>query len=72
MNPKIIGGVQLACGLLAILLGFLDMTFFAILLLGVALLVTGIDKFTAQGAPAPAAAPRPAYQAPRARAPPGY
>ncbi|MBW3002673.1 hypothetical protein KY338_05955 [Candidatus Woesearchaeota archaeon] len=68
MNPKIIGGVQLGCGVLAILLGFLDMTFFAILLLGVALLVTGIDKFAAPGG----AAATPAYQAPRAGAPPAY
>ncbi|MBD3303786.1 hypothetical protein GF343_01450 [Candidatus Woesearchaeota archaeon] len=76
MNPKIIGGVQLVCGLLAILLGFLDMTFFAMLLLGVAFIVTGIDKFTAPGGAAPAAAPRRAAyqqaQRPRARAPPAY
>jgi len=77
MNPKIIGGIQLAGGLLAILLGFLDMTFFAILLLGVAFLVTGIDKFTAPGGAAPAAAPRRAAayqqaQRQRARAPPAY
>lgn len=75
MNPKIIGGVQLVCGLLAILLGFLDMTFFAMLLLGVAFIVTGIDKFTAPGGAAPAApAPRQAAypQAQRPRAPPAY
>ncbi|MBW3004345.1 hypothetical protein KY310_00740 [Candidatus Woesearchaeota archaeon] len=57
MNPKIVGGVQLIGGLLAILLGFLDMTFFAMLFLGIVLIITGIDKFTGPGAAAPPAAP---------------
>ncbi len=71
MNPKSIGGIQAVGGLVALLLGFLEMTFLALLFLAIALIVTGIDKFTAPGEAAPpvAAAPR-AY--PGAGAPPAY
>ena len=62
MNPKLIGAVQLGGAVLAVILGFFDLTFFALLLLAIALLITGLDKFTVSES-APAAPARPAYSA---------
>ena|GEM_PF-4712059 len=72
MNPKIVGGVQIACAIFAVLLGFIDQIFFALILLAIALIITGIDKFAEGGAPAPAmrAPVREAYP-PRQAMPPG-
>jgi len=68
MNPKLLGGVQLGGAVLAVILGFFDLMFFAVLLLAIAMLITGLDKFMAESTPAaPARAARPAYP-PRAPA----
>lgn len=68
MNPKLLGAVQLGGAVLAVILAFFELNFFALLLLAIALLVTGLDKFTAEAAPVTPAYPaRPAYP-PRAPA----
>lgn len=66
MNPKIIGGVEMVCAVLAVLLGFLEQSFFALLFLAIALIVAGIDKFT-ESPSAPAPVPQPQMYQQRAR-----
>lgn len=71
MNPKLLGAVQLGGAVLAVILGFFELNFFALLLLAIAMLITGLDKFMAESVPAAPAMPaaRPAYP-PRAPARP--
>jgi len=63
MNPKLLGASQLIGAIIAIILGFLDQTFFAIIFLALVFIVMSIHHLTeasAEAAPAPAAAPPPA------------
>ena len=46
MGPKTLGAVQLIAAVLAVILGFMDMTFFAIILLAIGFIVTAIHHFT--------------------------
>ena len=46
MNPKLLGGVQIGGAILALILGFLDMTFYAMFLFAVIFVVMGIHHLT--------------------------
>ena len=46
MNPKTLGIVQILLAVVAVILGFLDMTFWAIILFAIIFIVMGLHHFT--------------------------
>lgn len=64
MNPKLLGASQLIGAIIAIILGFLDQNFFAIIFLALVFIVMSVHHLTEASAhaaaPAPVAAPPPA------------